>query len=284
MAVKRPPPALRPGDRVAVVAPASPCAEDAVGRGILELESQGFEVVRGSAHLRAGGRLPCRRAGASRRAPAGGVCQSVHPRHRVRARRLRQRPDPASSGRGGDSRDAEGLRRLQRHHGAAHLPEQRCGLVSFHGPMLEGRFADRARYDCGSFVRAVSVSEPMGALVPASLEIWRDGRGLRRARRRDHDAARVVARYPVGVRSAARVRAVLRRGERAPVPAGLPADAARAGRDRRSRQRHRLQRTTRLRRAREPRSRCRRGPPCAGRVPGSHRSPAFRRDTRRARR
>jgi hypothetical protein len=52
---------------------------------------------------------------------------------------------------------------------------QRCGLVSFHGPMLEGRFADRARYDRDSFVRAVSVSEPMGALVPPSLEIWRDG-------------------------------------------------------------------------------------------------------------
>ena len=55
------------------------------------------------------------------------------------------------------------------------LLQQRCGLVSFHGPMLEGRFADRARYDRGSFVRAVSVSEPMGALVPASLEIWREG-------------------------------------------------------------------------------------------------------------
>ena len=41
--------------------------------------------------------------------------------------------------------------------------------------MLEGRFADRARYDRDSFVRAVSVSEPMGALVPPSLEIWREG-------------------------------------------------------------------------------------------------------------
>ena len=53
--------------------------------------------------------------------------------------------------------------------------QQRCGLVSFHGPMLEGRFADRARYDRDSFVRAVSVTEPMGALVPPGLEIWREG-------------------------------------------------------------------------------------------------------------
>jgi muramoyltetrapeptide carboxypeptidase len=53
--------------------------------------------------------------------------------------------------------------------------QQRCGLVTFHGPMLEGRFADRARYDRDSFVRAVSVTEPMGALVPPGLEIWREG-------------------------------------------------------------------------------------------------------------
>ena len=31
------------------------------------------------------------------------------------------------------------------------------------------------RYDRDSFVRAVSVAEPMGALVPPGLEIWRDG-------------------------------------------------------------------------------------------------------------
>ena len=41
--------------------------------------------------------------------------------------------------------------------------------------MLEGRFADRTRYDRDSFVRAVCGTEPMGAIVPPALEIWRAG-------------------------------------------------------------------------------------------------------------
>jgi muramoyltetrapeptide carboxypeptidase len=53
--------------------------------------------------------------------------------------------------------------------------QQRCSMVSFHGPMLEGRFADRARYDRDSFVRAVCGTEPMGAIVPPALETWRAG-------------------------------------------------------------------------------------------------------------
>ncbi len=70
MAVSAPlarPRALRIGDRIAIVAPASPCARDEVLRGVVGLESLGFEVVldervfaqdagylAGSAELRAG--------------------------------------------------------------------------------------------------------------------------------------------------------------------------------------------------------------------------------------
>jgi muramoyltetrapeptide carboxypeptidase len=41
--------------------------------------------------------------------------------------------------------------------------------------MLERRFADPARFDRDAFVRAVSVTEPMGAIVPPGLEVWRPG-------------------------------------------------------------------------------------------------------------
>ncbi len=144
--------------------------------------------------------------------------------------------------------------------------QQQAGLVTFHGPMLEGRFADRARYDRDSFVRAVCGTEPMGAIVPPGARDLARRRGLRRARRRHHHPARGVARHALRLRSAARLRAVLRRGERAAVPAGSAADAAGAGRHHRPRQRHRLQRAARLRRAGRPGARRRRGPPRPRRV------------------
>ncbi len=167
--------ALRPGDRLAIVAPASPCAEDAVRRGALELETLGFDVaIDERVFAQAGGYL----AGE----PA------------LRAAHLQELfADPAVAGivcvRGGYGSaqilpllDADAIAASPKVFvGYSDITAihtwllQRCGLVSFHGPMLEGRFADRARYDRDSFVRAVSVNEPMGALVPPSLEIWRDG-------------------------------------------------------------------------------------------------------------
>lgn len=44
-AVLRKPHALRPGDRIAIVAPASPFDADALARGVAEIESLGFEPV-----------------------------------------------------------------------------------------------------------------------------------------------------------------------------------------------------------------------------------------------
>jgi len=171
----RRPPALRVGDRIAIVAPASPCAYEQVMRGALELESQGFEVrIDDRVKATAGGYL------AGEAALRAGHLQEVF-------------ADPSIQGivctRGGYG-SAQILPLLDAAAIAASpkvfvgysditavhtFLQQRCGLVSFHGPMLEGRFADRARYDRDSFVRAVSVSEPMGALVPPGLEIWREG-------------------------------------------------------------------------------------------------------------
>jgi muramoyltetrapeptide carboxypeptidase len=171
----RTPPALRPGDRIAVVAPASPCAQQAVRRGALELESQGFEVtVDDRVWAQAGGYL------------AGDAA--------LRAAHLQEAfADPGIAGivctRGGYGSaqilpllDADAIAASPKVFvgysdiTAVHTwLQQRCGLVSFHGPMLEGRFADATRYDRDSFVRAVSVTEPMGALVPPGLEIWREG-------------------------------------------------------------------------------------------------------------
>jgi muramoyltetrapeptide carboxypeptidase len=171
----RRPRALRPGDRLAVVAPASPCAEEAVRRGARELETLGFDVaIDDRVFAQAGGYL------------AGDAA--------LRAAHLQEAfADPAVAGivcvRGGYG-SAQILPLLDAAAIAASpkvfvgysditavhaFLQQQAGLVSFHGPMLEGRFADPARYDRDSFVRAVCGTDPMGAIVPPALETWRGG-------------------------------------------------------------------------------------------------------------
>ncbi len=169
------PRALRPGDRLAVVAPASPCAEEAVRRGALELESIGFEAsIDDRVFAVAGGYLagePALRAAHLHEAfadpdVAGIVCVrggygSAQILPLLDARAIAASP-----------KVFVGYSDVTAIH--AWL-QQQVGLVSFHGPMLEGRFADPARYDRESFLRAVCGTGPMGAIVPPSLEVWRPG-------------------------------------------------------------------------------------------------------------
>jgi muramoyltetrapeptide carboxypeptidase len=50
------------------------------------------------------------------------------------------------------------------------------GVVGFHGPMVEGRFArGPSAYDRASFLAAVSQPVPMGTLSPPGLETFRQG-------------------------------------------------------------------------------------------------------------
>ena len=174
MALRRPP-ALRPGDRLAVVAPASPCDPEEVARGARELEAQGFEVaVDRRIYAQAGGYL----AGeASSRAAhlrevfadpdvAGVVCV----RGGYGSAQILPLLDPDAIA--AAPKVFVGYSDITAVHT---FLQQRAGIVSFHGPMLERRFADPTRYDRDSFVRAVCVSEPMGAIVPPALEVWRAG-------------------------------------------------------------------------------------------------------------
>ena len=174
MALRRPR-ALRPGDRLAVVAPASPCEAEEVQRGALELMSQGFEVtvdervfaqaagyLAGEAALRA---AHLQEAFADP-AIAGIVCV----RGGYGSAQLLPLLDPAAIA--ASPKVFVGYSDITALHT---FLQQQAGMVSFHGPMLEKRFADRARYDRDSFVRAVCVAEPMGAIVPPALEIWNGG-------------------------------------------------------------------------------------------------------------
>ena len=167
---------LRPGDKVAVVAPASPFSRDEFDKGIAELQRLGFEpAFEESVFERRGGYLsgegsvrakafldawrdPSVRALISVRGGYG----SVHLLPYLEKHDLRATPKAFI----GYSDLTSVL---------AYLTTG-CGIVSFHGPMLDrrlGRGIDA--YDRDTFVRALTSAEPLGELAAPTLETFRSG-------------------------------------------------------------------------------------------------------------
>ena len=169
------PRALSPGDRLAVVAPASPFSREEFDRGVDELRRLGFEPVYDEsvfARLRYVAGSPAIRAAA------------IHAAWR----------DPSIAGvigvRGGYG-SAQILPLLDRDAarsackpfiGYSDLTALLtfltlgCGLIAFHGPMLAGRLGRGAEgYDADSFISALCRREPMGELAPPGLESIRPG-------------------------------------------------------------------------------------------------------------
>ena len=159
------PRALRPGDRVALVAPASPFSREAFDAGLAELRRLGYEpVYRDSVFAR-------------RRYTAGDPS--------VRAEAFRDAWGDASIAaliavRGGYGSvqllpllDADEIRRTPKpfigYSDTTSLLTWltgRCGIVSFHGPMIDGRFERGAEgYDSDTFSRVLTRAEPAGAIV-----------------------------------------------------------------------------------------------------------------------
>jgi muramoyltetrapeptide carboxypeptidase len=169
------PRALRPGDRIAVVAPASTFNRDEFDRGIDEIRRLGFAPVHDD---------------------------SVFARHRYLAGRAGVRADALRAAwrddsiaaiigvRGGYGSaqtlpllDIDEVRRARKPFiGYSDLTAlltfitMHCGLVAFHGPMLAGRLGRGVKgYDADSFLRALSRPEPMGELTAPGLETIRPG-------------------------------------------------------------------------------------------------------------
>ena len=174
MAGLRRPAALRPGDRLALLAPASPLDPDVIERGAAELRSLGFEPVYDERALAATGYL------------AGPAEQ--------RAAAFRQAwEDPDIAGivavRGGYGSaqllpllDAAALRRTATPLlGCSDLTAllayltTGCGVVGFHGPMLVNLAQGSAGYDRASLLGCLASPEPLGALRPPGVEALRRG-------------------------------------------------------------------------------------------------------------
>ena len=170
------PPRLHSGDRIAIVAPASSFQRDEFDKGVSEIERLGFEPV---------------------------FDESVFARHRgylsgtsdVRARAfLEAWRDPLVKAliavRGGYGSvhllpflQKEDLRRTPKVFvGYSDLTTvlsyltTMCGIVSFHGPMLDRRLGrSEEGYDRDSFLRALTRSEPLGEIGAGTLETFCKG-------------------------------------------------------------------------------------------------------------
>ena len=169
------PRALRPGDRIAVVAPASAFNRDEFDRGIDEIRRLGFVPVYEESVF------------ARRLYLAGSASLRSH------ALREAWRDDSIAAVigvRGGYGSaqilpllDADEVRRGRKPLiGYSDLTSlltfitMHCGLVAFHGPMLAGRLGRGPKgYDADSFRRALCQPAPMGELTAPGLETIRPG-------------------------------------------------------------------------------------------------------------
>ncbi len=169
------PRALQPGDRVAVVAPASPFLRDEFDRGVTELRALGFDPVYDESVF------------AKRPFVAG------EPELRAEAIR-RAWTDPAVAAviavRGGYGSvqllpllNRDELRRTPKAFiGYSDVTSLltyltlQVGMASFHGVMLEGRLSrGEAGYDRESFLAALCRREPMGEVGGGRVEMLRPG-------------------------------------------------------------------------------------------------------------
>jgi muramoyltetrapeptide carboxypeptidase len=171
----RRPRALAPGDRVAIVAPASPFALDQFDAGIAELRALGFVPVWDDTVF-------------ERRTYLAG------PAELRAAAFLKAWTDPGVAAvfavRGGYG-SVQILPFLDRETICAHPKifvgysdntslltwlTLRCGVVSFHGPMLEGRLAQgEGGYDRDTFTRALCRPSPVGLIAHPEVTVLRDG-------------------------------------------------------------------------------------------------------------
>jgi len=166
------PRALQPGDRLAVVAPASPFKRDDFERGVEEIRRLGLEPVYDDSVF-ARGRQPYVAGPPDVRAKAihsawtdPSIAGVIGVRGGYGSAQLLPHLDREEARRGckpfiGYS-DLTSL--LNFHTGC-------CRMIAFHGPMLDGRLSrGDAGYDRRSFLAAVSGREPLGELAPNSLE------------------------------------------------------------------------------------------------------------------
>ena len=164
------PRALRSGDRLAIVAPASPFTREEFDLGVAEIARLGFEpVYDDSVFARrdyVAGPADLRALAISSAWTDPSIAGLIAVRGGYGSAQVLPLLDPAEARRAakpfiGYSDLTSMLTFLTLH----------CGLVAFHGPMLAGRLGRGPEgYDRDSFEHALCRNVPMGALAPVGLE------------------------------------------------------------------------------------------------------------------
>src|SRR5215203_145050 len=171
----RKPRALATGDRIAIIAPASSAATEEILAGVAELRALGFEPQYEPSlfeRRRYTAGSPATRAEALKRAwHDPDIKAIIAARGGYGSVQLLPLLDPADFARSpkpfiGYSDNTSLLAWLT----------LRAGLVTFHGPMIEGRFARGATaYDPGTFERCLMHHEPIGEITHEQLEVVCNG-------------------------------------------------------------------------------------------------------------
>jgi muramoyltetrapeptide carboxypeptidase len=169
------PRALRPGDRIGLVAPASPFGRESFDAGVAELRRLGYEPVYDDSVF------------ARQRYTAGDAALRA-----AAFRRAWQDPSIAAlmAVRGGYGSvqllpllDPDEIRRTPKafvgysdNTSLLSWLTGQCGVTAFHGPMLDGRFAKgETAYDLDTFTRVLTRAEPAGRISHPQVEALRPG-------------------------------------------------------------------------------------------------------------
>jgi muramoyltetrapeptide carboxypeptidase len=171
----RKPRALQPGDRIAIVAPASGFATEQLHAGCEELRALDFEPVYDLTifERRAYTAGPAAvRADALKRAWADpGIAGIVAARGGYGSVQLLPLLNPSDFD--GPSKAFIGY---SDNTSLLTWLTLTCGVVTFHGPMIDRRLArGPAGYDRDSFLRCVSRPAPVGTIAHPNVEVLRDG-------------------------------------------------------------------------------------------------------------
>ncbi len=163
---------LRPGDRVAIVAPASPFTREEFESGVAEIQTLGFEAAYDDQVFAREGYVAGAATDRARALDEAWADPTVRAIFTVRGGYGSAQVLPLVDGR--RVRDARKI-----FIGYSDITALLClhlqyGVVCFHGPMLDRRLArGEAGYDRRSLLGAICEPTPLGELQPATLEtLW----------------------------------------------------------------------------------------------------------------
>lgn len=171
----RKPRALRPGDRVAVVAPASPFKREEFDAGLAEIRALGFDpVYEDSVFARQGyvaGRADVRAAAFRQAWSDPSIAALVAARGGYGSVQILPLLDRDAVG-----RQPKAFIGYSDNTSILSWLTLQCGIVSFHGPMIEGRLAKGADgYDRETFTRCLCRPEAAGEIVHPQIEMIAPG-------------------------------------------------------------------------------------------------------------